>query len=598
MKKILLLLVLSNFALNIFSQNLPKVLPENVGIDGKKLLFADSVILNAISKKEIPGAVLAVVKDGKMAYLKAYGNKQVLPNAIPMDVNAVFDLASCTKPVATAISAMILIEQGKIRLQDKVSTYIPAFTQWQDTLGKRKKDVRIIDLLTHTSGLPPYTPVEELKQKYGSPNPTGLIQYICGSKKDFEPRTNFQYSCLNFITLQRIIEIVSEQNLRDFAKKNIFDVLGMKHTDFKPSGETLERVAPTQKQSNGNVLKGIVHDPLAREMNGGISGNAGLFSDANDLAILVSALQNGGEYNGKRILSPLGIETMRSVPQGFETYGRALGWDVSSDFSSNQGDLFGKNTYGHTGYTGTSIIIDPDNNVSVILLTNRVHPVDKGEVVNLRAKVANVVASSIYPPSHQISHYDKKVAEFENETPITPNDIVMIGNSLTENGGDWSKRLEITNVRNRGISGDDALGIYNRIDEIIQGKPKKIFLMCGINDVSHNLTTDSIVKMIDKIITKIQKESPKSKLYLQSVLPINESYERYKRLEGKTNQVPEINTELEKLSKLYKITFLKLFPLFVDKDTNVLRKELTNDGLHLNENGYAIWTDELKRYVK
>lgn len=598
MKKILLLLILSIFELTIFSQTLPRVLPENVGMDGKKLLFADSIILNAISKKEIPGAVLAVVKDGKMAYLKAYGNKEIYPETVQMDVNTVFDLASCTKPVATAISAMILIEQGKIRLQDKASTYIPAFMQWQDSLEKRKKDIRIIDLLTHTSGLPPYAPVEVLKQKYGSPNPTGLIQYICGCKKDFEPRTDFQYSCLNFITLQRIIETVSEQNLRDFTKKNIFDVLGMKHSDFKPSGETLERVAPTEKQNNGNIFKGIVHDPLAREMNGGISGNAGLFSDANDLAILVAALQNGGEYNGKRILSPLGVETMRSIPQGFETYGRALGWDVSSDFSSNQGDLFGKNTYGHTGYTGTSIIIDPDNNVSVILLTNRVHPVDKGEVVNLRAKVANVVASSIYSPSNKVSHYDEKVAEFENENPITTNDIVMIGNSLTENGGDWSKRFEISNVRNRGISGDDAIGIYNRIDEIIEGKPKKIFLMCGINDVSHNLSTDSIVKLIDKIITKIQKESPKSKLYLQSVLPINESFERYKRLEGKTNQVPEINTELEKLSKHYKIAFLKLFPLFVDKNTNILRKELTNDGLHLNEIGYAIWADELKRYVQ
>lgn len=598
MKKILLLLILPIFVSNIFSQTLQKVLPENVGMDAKKLFYADSVILNAIGKKEIPGAVLAVVKDGKMAYLKAYGNKQIFPNTVPMDVNTVFDLASCTKPVATAISAMILIERGKIRLQDKVSTYIPAFMQWQDTLGKRKKDVRIIDLLTHTSGLPPYAPVEELKQKYGSPNPTGLIQYICGSKKDFEPRTDFQYSCLNFITLQRIIEIVGEQNLRDFSKKNIFDVLGMKHTDFNPTGETLERTAPTEKQSNESVLKGIVHDPLAREMNGGISGNAGLFSDANDLAILVTALQNGGEYNGKRILSPLGVKTMRSVPQGFEEFGRALGWDVSSDFSSNQGDLFGENTYGHTGYTGTSIIIDPDNNISVVLLTNRVHPEDKGEVVNLRVNVANVVASSIYTPSQPISHYDQRIAEYGNENAISSNDIVMIGNSLTENGGDWRKLLGVSNVRNRGISGDDAMGIFNRMNEIIQGKPKKIFLMCGINDVSHNLCTDSIVKSIDKIIIKINTESPKTKIYLQSILPINETFERYKRLTGKTNQIPEINNELVKLAKKHKITFINIFPLFTEKENNILRKELTNDGLHLNENGYKIWADELKKYVK
>ena len=174
----------------------------------------------------------------------------------------------------------------------------------------------------------------------------------------------------------------------------------------------------------------------------------------------------------------------------------------------------------------------------------------------------------------------------------------MIGNSLTENGGDWSKRLGVSNIKNRGIIGNDAMGIYNRLNQIVSGKPKKIFLMCGINDVSHNLTTDSIVKMVDLIVSKIQKESPDTKLYLQSLLPINESFARYKRLESKTDQVPEINAGLEKMAKLHKITFVKLFPLFVDKNTNILRKELTGDGLHLNETGYEIWVNELKKYVK
>lgn len=582
-----------------FSQTLPGILPEKAGLDPKKLLYADSTILKSIANKEIPGAVLAVVKDGKMAYLKAYGNKQVYPDTLKMDVNTVFDLASCTKPLATAISAMILIERGQIRLQDKVSAYIPAFQAWQDSIGKKKKDIRIIDLLTHTSGLPPYAPVVELEKKYGAPNPNGLIEYIATGKRDFEPETNFQYSCLNFITLQRIIETVSGKNLRDFAKENIFDVLGLKHTDYKPTGEILARVASTEKQKDGTLLKGVVHDPLARVMNGGISGNAGLFSDAEDLAILVTALQNGGEYNGKRILSPSGVKKMRSIPAGFEHFGRALGWDVSSDYASNRGDLLSAETYGHTGYTGTSVIIDSENNISVILLTNRVHPEDKGEVTRLRGKIANIVAASLYPVKRRYHYYYyTRYNQFQQDTPIAEKDIVMIGNSLTEGGGDWGKRLGMENVRNRGISGDEAMGIYDRLHQILPAHPGKIFLMCGVNDVSHNLTADSIVTMISAVVTRIQTESPKTKLYLQSLLPINETIKVYTRLQGKSDVIVEINRQLKELARQKHIPFINLYPLFTEKGTNTLRKELTGDGLHITEEGYLIWAKELRKHVK
>lgn len=389
-------IIFLSFISTISAQNLPKASPEQVGMDSKRLHNADRIIEKAIDNKEIPGAVLAVVKDGKMAYLKAYGNKQVFPSVQRMDVNTVFDLASLTKPIATAISAMVLVERGELRLLDKVNLFIPNFAPWKDPKGA-SKDIRVIDLLTHTSGLPSYASVGELQKKYGAPNPDGMIDYIATWRRDFEPQTNFQYSCLNYITLQRIIEIVSKQNLRDFAKENIFDVLGMLHTDFQPKGETLHRTAPTEKMPDGTVLKGIVHDPLARVMNGGISGNAGLFSDANDLAVLAAALLNGGEYNGKRILSPLGVKTMRTVPRNVSQLGRTPGWDIFTAYASNNGDLLGPNTYGHTGYTGTSMVIDPDNNIAVILLTNRAHPDDGGEIVRLRSLVANVVAAAIIP---------------------------------------------------------------------------------------------------------------------------------------------------------------------------------------------------------
>ena len=600
------------------AQPLQRVAPEQAGMDSRRLMYADEIIEEAIANKDIPGAVLAIVRDGKMAYLKAYGNKRVYPTVEPMTTETVFDMASCSKTMSTAVCTMILVERGKIRLSDAVSVYVPGFQNWVSEDGKEKKTIRVADLLTHTSGLPSYGPTAELEKQYGSPSPEGLMEYIKTCKRRFKPQTDCSYSCLNFITLQNIIEKVSGQTLREFARENLFDVLGMDYTDYLPTvrdkkgnwintvdanwanlveGDWHDIIAPTEKQENGQVLCGQVHDPLARVMNGGISGNAGIFSRAEDIAILCAALQNGGEWNGRRILSPQTVKAMRTVPRGdVAQFGRTLGWDNSSGYASNQGDLFGWNTYGHTGYTGTSIIMDPDNNTSVILLINSVHPEDGHSVVRLRSLVANAVAGSICPaPRTYFAHYYKRFLQFMDEPAITSKDIVMLGNSLTEGGGDWGKRLGKDNVINRGISGDEVMGVYDRLHQILPGKPAKLFLLIGVNDVSHDLSTDSIVYRIDQTLTRIQKESPDTKVYLQSLLPINESFNRYKRLTNKTYQIPEINARLEALAKEKKITFIDLFPLFVEKGTNVLRKELTNDGLHLNDKGYEIWVNAIKK---
>ena len=618
MKKIVSLLCMFLVALSMVAQPLQRVAPEQVGMDSRRLMYADEVIEAAIANKDIPGAVLAIVRDGKMAYLKAYGNKRVYPNAEPMTTGTVFDMASCSKTMSTAVCTMILVERGKIRLSDAVSVYLPGFQNWASEDGKDKKTIRVSDLLTHTSGLPSYGPTAELEKQYGSPNAEGLMEYIKTCKRQFKPQTDYSYSCLNFITLQNIIEKVSGQTLREFARENLFDVLGMDYTDYLPTirdkkgnwintvdanwaglveGDWHDVIAPTEKQTNGQVLCGQVHDPLARIMNGGISGNAGIFSRAEDIAILCAALQNGGEWNGRRILSPQTVKAMRTVPRGdVAQFGRTLGWDNSSGYASNQGDLFGWNTYGHTGYTGTSIIMDPDNNTSVILLINSVHPEDGHSVVRLRSLVANAVAGSICPaPRSYFAHYYKRFLQFMDEPAITSKDIVMLGNSLTEGGGDWGKRLGKDNVINRGISGDEVMGVYDRLHQILPGKPAKLFLLIGVNDVSHDLSTDSIVYRIDQTLTRIQKESPETKVYLQSLLPINESFNRYKRLTNKTYQIPEINARLETLAKEKKITFINLYPLFTEKGTNVLKKELTYDGLHLNDEGYKVWVDAIKK---
>ena len=173
----------------------------------------------------------------------------------------------------------------------------------------------------------------------------------------------------------------------------------------------------------------------------------------------------------------------------------------------------------------------------------------------------------------------------------------MLGNSLTEGGGDWSKRLNTKNVRNRGIVGDEIMGIYDRLDQILPGKPQKIFLLTGANDVSHDMSTDSLVTLMDLLVNEIQTKSPETKLYLQSLLPINESFGRYKKLNGKTNQIPEINAKLKELAKKRNITFIDLFPLFTEKNTNILREKITTDGLHINAEGYEIWEKELKKYL-
>lgn len=599
------------------AQPLQRVAPEQVGMDSHKLMYADEAIETAIANKEIPGAVLAVVRHGKMAYLKAYGNKRIYPNVEPMTTNTIFDMASCSKSMSTAVCAMILAERGKIRFLDPVSRYIPGFKDWESEDGKDKKVIRIADLLTHTSGLPPYGPTAELEKKYGSPNPAGLMEYIAGCRRDFKPQTDFQYSCLNFITLQHIIETVSGQSLRDFARKNIFDVLNMAHTDYLPcqrdkdgkwinttdahwaditQGDWHSLIAPTEKQPDGQVLCGHVHDPLARILNGGISGNAGVFSCAEDIAILCAALQNGGEWNGRRILSPQGVKAMRTVPRATATLGRTYGWDVFTAYASNSGDFFSPNTYGHTGYTGTSIVIDPDNDTSVILLINAVHPEDGHSVVRLRSLVSNVVASSLYPaPRTYTNHYYKRFLQFMDEPAITGKDIVILGNSLTEGGGDWSTRLGKKNVRNRGIIGDEVMGIYDRLHQILPGRPAKIFLLIGVNDISHDLTADSIVSMIRLTVERIQRESPDTRLYLQSLLPINESFGRYKSMTGKTAMIPAVNKLLEALAREKDIKYINLFPLFTEKGTDILRADLTNDGLHLTEEGYKIWVKAIKK---
>lgn len=416
MKKLITITVAAALAVPVFAQGaLKQDYPERHGMNPEKLAQVDRVINEAITAKEIPGAVLSVVRGNDIVYLKAYGNKSVVPTVEPMTTETLFDLASVSKCVGTTLAFMQLIENGYVRLTDNVDRYIPDFKPWTDPESGETVDITVRDLLSHSSGLTPYINADTFVKEYGGNNPEKMEWYIATKvKRNFRPGTDFMYSCLNFVTLQRILERVTGEKLYEYAQKHVFDVLGLTHTCYFPliytpavsnSAELAGLCAPTEVQADGKPLVAQVHDPMARRIMGGNSGNAGVFSNAEDLSVICSAIMNGGVLVDKkgrilestRILSPLTVRLMATIPpQNDPSVGRALGWDKKSSHSGPRGDLFNpETTIMHTGYTGTSIVIDMESKTAIILLTHRVHPQDKGGVGRLRALVANIVAGSI-----------------------------------------------------------------------------------------------------------------------------------------------------------------------------------------------------------
>jgi len=376
------------------AQGLPDAKPEDVGMSSSHLHRVRPLILEAINRKDFPGAVLLVGRRGKIVFREAFGRSRLIPEPRSMDTGMIFDLASLTKPIVTATSIMILVEQGEIRLWDKVTEFIPGYIPYKGKNGRKGEDARLWHLLTHTSGLPPYTEVKDVTRKYGDPVSTEtLMKHIAQLKKTDKPGKAFVYSCLGFITLAHILEKVTGQDVDLFAQENIFDPLKMEHTFFNPPEKHQDLLVPTQVLA-GKPLAGVVHDPLAR-LQSGVSGNAGLFSTADDLSVFAQMMLNEGTFRGHRVLSPLTVERMTTVYPVVAFSGRGLGWDLDSSYATCGGDVFGPDSYGHTGYTGTSLWVDPETGIFVIFLTNRVHPYDKGTVVSMRSKVANIVASSV-----------------------------------------------------------------------------------------------------------------------------------------------------------------------------------------------------------
>lgn len=366
----------------------------------ERLAQMDAVIEGEIANKRLPGAVVLVSRKGRVVWRKSYGSRALEPAREPMTPDTIFDVASLTKVVATATSIMILVERGKLRLSDPVSLYIP------ELKGEGRERITIEQLLTHISG---YAPDFDLRERW-----TGYDEAIKRLIKEplrNPPGTRFTYSDIGFIALGEVVARVGQMPLDQFAEKNIFRPLGMTSTGFRPSASLESRIAPTEKRrgqmsylgdtaanvgTEGDVwLRGQVHDPTSYRMNG-VAGHAGLFSTANDLAIYCQMILNGGSYGGVRVLSPLTVAQMtrpRIVSSSGNT--RGLGWDINTSYSTNRGELFPLGSFGHTGFTGTSIWIDPASEMFVVFLSNRVHPDGKGDVGPLRGRVASIVAGSV-----------------------------------------------------------------------------------------------------------------------------------------------------------------------------------------------------------
>ncbi|HQR08017.1 MAG TPA: DUF1343 domain-containing protein [Gemmatales bacterium] len=345
------------------------------------------LVQKAIAAKQLPGAVVLVAQQGKILLHEAYGQKALVPQPEKMTQDTIFDMASLTKPIVTATCIMKLVEEDKLNVSDKASWYLPNFGQ------NGKIDITIEQLLLHTGGLVPDNAQDDYE--HGLEHAYSKID---GLKLTTPPGARFIYSDVGYIVLGRIIEKITGQPLDAVAQRMIFEPLGLQETGYrrisKKQSIPSDRSAPTEKEGDG-LLRGVVHDPRARQLDG-VAGHAGLFSSSRDLMKYAQMLLNLGHYEGKTILKPETVRLMtlsRHVPGGGM---RSYGWDIDTGYSAPRGDRFPVGlSFGHTGYTGTSLWIDPTSQSFVIILTNRVHPDDRGDATLLRRGIGSLVARKL-----------------------------------------------------------------------------------------------------------------------------------------------------------------------------------------------------------
>jgi uncharacterized protein YbbC (DUF1343 family)/CubicO group peptidase (beta-lactamase class C family) len=468
------------------------------GVSFETLDRIDQVVEKDISEKKLPGAVVIVGHRGKIVYRKAFGNRALVPAVEKMTLDSIFDVASLTKVVATTTSLMKLVEQGNVRLNDTVGKYFPEI---EDEAAKK---VTVLQLLTHVSG---YAPDFDLREKWTGRD--GMLKALYKEKLRQPTGTRFVYSDINFIILGEIVAKVSGQTLNDFFYENVALPAGMLSSGFNPLDGTgapnvrnnAARIAPTENikgqqsylggqfegKDGDRILRGQVHDPTSFRMNG-VAGHAGLFSTADDLARFCQMLLNGGTINGKRILSA-GMIARMTTPNVIAEDGsaRGLGWDINSSFSSNRGELFALGSFGHTGFTGTSVWIDRVTQTFVVFLSNRVHPDGKGDVTPTRAKIATIAASAIEDTpievirlaesayqsqiAAQVPKFKEQLANAQPATARTPRTVTVLNgidvlerNGFKELGG--MRVGLVTNHTGRNLAGKQTIDILKEAPNV------------------------------------------------------------------------------------------------------------------------------------
>jgi uncharacterized protein YbbC (DUF1343 family)/CubicO group peptidase (beta-lactamase class C family) len=411
----------------------------------------DRTIEQAIRDDRIPGAVLLIGHKGQIVHRKAYGKRALEPTPEAMTVDTIFDLASLTKVVATTPSLMKLFEEGRFRLNDRVTQYLPEFMEG-------KSEITIRNLFTHFSGLPPDLVLNPPWSGYR----TG-IKMALNERPGGPPGEHFVYSDINFILLGEMVARLSGQTLSAYAREHVFLPLGMHETMFQPPAALIPRIAPTERDGpHGAPLRGVVHDETSRYM-GGVAGHAGLFSTAADLALFCEMMLHKGELDGARLFSPLTVEKF-TTPQSpaDQPVLRGLGWDIDSPLSGNRGDLFPIGSYGHTGFTGTSIWIDPVSDTYVILLTNGVHPFRRPAITGLRGKIATITAAAlgIDAPGVALTGYNETIAGAGLRREVARNTLTLTGlDTLAAEGFQPLKGKRVGLITNQ--TGVDHLGRRN-----------------------------------------------------------------------------------------------------------------------------------------
>lgn len=354
--------------------------PSSAGLDAARLADIDRVIGSTIAAQRMPGAVYHLERAG-MQVERAYGRQSYLPDA-PLDTPAtVFDIASLTKVVATAPAVLMLADEGRIDLDAPLTSYFP------ECAGGGRDTITIRHLLTHTSGLPSGLPA--LPAWQGGAAAHALA---CARVPSHTPGTYFRYSDVNFILLGQLVEQVARMPLAQFAQARIFAPLRMRNTGYLPlARHRAGAIAPTAQLENG-LLQGVVHDPTARRMDG-VAGSAGVFSTAADLARYARMLLAGGTLDGVRVLSPASVAllTTDQSPPGVAAH-RAMGMDIDSAFARPRGSVFPVGSYGHTGFTGCVLWIDPHSRTFYVFLSNRVFPDEKSNIVPLYGELGTLSA--------------------------------------------------------------------------------------------------------------------------------------------------------------------------------------------------------------